>query len=60
MIDPSMAVAVVSAIIGAVGTVVGALIQSCGRQPWDGQPPAGGVTEAGLAASRDASPDDRR
>jgi hypothetical protein len=66
-VDAAMTAAAVSAVIGALGTVVGALIQSYGRWPREDEPPAagtvrpsGGVTEVGLAAVREASPDDHR
>jgi hypothetical protein len=65
--DPAMVVAVVSAVIGAAGTVVGAWIQARGRrQREDAVPatgashPAGGATRAGQAADRELSPDDHR
>lgn len=46
--DPAMAVAVVSAVISAAGTVLGAWIQARGRRPGERQSPgAGGAREAG-------------
>lgn len=66
--DPAMRVAVVSAVIGAVGTVAGAWIQTRPRRPRaDQQLPAGtghtadsNVPGVGQAAGRDSSPDDSR
>jgi hypothetical protein len=65
--DPAMVVTVASAVIGAVGTVVGALIQVRGRRSREDQSLAGGAGRlvrggtagAGLAVGRDVPPDDR-
>jgi hypothetical protein len=64
---PVMVAAVVSAVIGAAGTVIGAWIQSRSRRPREDQAPpgsterqAGSRTGVGLGAGRVASPDDHR
>jgi hypothetical protein len=63
----TLVVAVVCAVIGAAGTVAGALIQARGHRTREDQPPAGGAAQqagapggTGLAGNRDARPDDRQ
>jgi hypothetical protein len=62
--DPTLVAAVVSAVIVATGTVAGALIQARARGQRDNRSLPSGIDrmagEAGLAAGRDARPDDRR
>lgn len=56
--DPAMTVTVISAVIGAVGTVLGALIQARGRRSEERQFP-----ESAAGADREAGglrPDGRR
>jgi hypothetical protein len=45
--DPAMAVAVLSAVIGAAGTVAGAWIQARGRRPGEWRPVGGSGRKAG-------------
>ena len=65
--DAALVVTVVCAVIGAAGTVAGAVIQAWSRRPQGGQPLSGGDRWADggpgagtLTAGRDARPDGYR